>query len=90
MKVKVKITGIIRQDTGWKDAIEVEGSTPMECLDNLFQQYPNSKKWVYNKKGEMWERFQIFVNDQQIHNNAFSSSLNEGDELTIMLNICGG
>ncbi len=90
MKVSIQLFGIIRQETEWKDIVEVEGGTPEECLGALVGRYPNAKKWIYNRHGEMLDRFQISVNDQLIQKDEFSSPLKEGDELSMLLNICGG
>jgi len=80
----------MRQDADWREKIEVEGSTPMECTDNLVRQYPGIRKWIYDKKGVMWHRLQYYVNDEIIYPAELNNPLREDDELFILLNICGG
>jgi molybdopterin converting factor small subunit len=90
MKINVKISSIMRQDANWKEIIEVEGSTPMECTDNLVKKYPGIRRWIYDKKGDMWPRLQYYVNNEIIYPQELNNPLKEGDELFILLNIGGG
>ena len=90
MGINVKIPMIMRKETNWQGEIEMDCSTPEECLNELLDRFPEIKKWIYNKQDEMWDRLQFYVNGEQIHRNELNSPLNDGDELFLLLNICGG
>ncbi len=90
MEVKVRLSSLLRQSAGWKESVTLEAETPLRCLQALIDHYPDMRRWIYDKDGNLWDRLQLFINDGMIHRHELSHPLSEGDELYILLNIGGG
>lgn len=90
MTVRVKLSGLLSQVTGWQDTLETKGQTPLQCLQELEARFPDIRRWIYDKEGRMWARLQVFVNGKMLQSDDFTRSLQEGDELFLLLNISGG
>ncbi len=90
MSVKVKLCSMIRQSANWQEIVEVETGSAMNCINNLEAQFPEVRKWIYDKHGQMWPRLQLFVNDEIIFEEEMNTALKDDDELFVLLNIGGG
>jgi len=90
MQVRVKLSTLLRQCTNWQEFVELNGNTPMACLQDLEAKYPDIRKWIYDKHGKMWDRLQFFVNGEMICPDELTHPIKEGDELFFLLNIGGG
>jgi hypothetical protein len=90
MTVKVKLSNLLRQATDWQEIVEVTAETPEECLHAVVTQFPDVRRWIYDKSGNLWDRIQFFVNGQRIGRDALGETLRDGDEFHILLNIGGG
>ena len=90
MRLKVRLSNLLRQATDWQEIVEVTAKTPEECLRAVVTQFPDVRKWIYDKKGKMWDRIQFFVNGKRIDRDQLGKPIQDGDELHILLNIGGG
>jgi molybdopterin converting factor small subunit len=90
MTVRVRLSNLLRQATNWQEVVEVDAQTPEECVDAIVTRFPEVKKWIYDKNGEMWDRIQFFVNGEIVRRSELSNPMQEDDELHILLNIGGG
>jgi len=90
MHITVKLSSLLRQAAQWQESVSVTGDTPERCLHALIEQYPEMRKWVYDKNGNLWDRLQLFINGEMVHRGELSNPLNEADELYVLLNIGGG
>ena len=90
MTVRVRLSNLLRQATDWQETVEVDARTPEECLRAVEAQFPEVKKWIYDKHGKMWDRLQLFVNGKAIPHQEIYQPMRDGDELHILLNIGGG
>ncbi len=90
MPVNVKLSTLLRPATGWQEMVEIDADTPADCLKQLEDRFPEIHRWIYDKKGNMWGRLQIFVNGKMILLDELSTPLHDNDELFILLNIGGG
>ncbi len=80
----------MRQATDWQEIVEVDARTPEECLHAVVTQFPDVRKWIYDKNGKMWDRIQFFLNGQWIGRDELDKPIRDGDELHVLLNIGGG
>lgn len=90
MAVKVKVSSLLQKYTNWQESVEVKGNTPLECLHALEEQFPATKRLLYDKQGKLRPQFWFFVNGQRIHVDEYAKPLKDGDELLILLAIGGG
>ena len=90
MPVQVRLSNLLRQATDWQEIVEVDAQTPEECLLAVVTQFPDVRKWIYDKNGKMWDRIQFFLNGRRIGRNQLDKPIRDGDELHVLLNIGGG
>lgn len=76
--------------TNRQELLEATGHSPIECLYNLEAQFPQIKKWLYDKKGELRPQVWFFVNGEKILRDDLNKTLNDGDEVFVLLAIGGG
>ena len=90
MGVRVKLSGLLRQAADWQEFVEINQYTPLACIQDLERQFPDIKKWIYDKNDKMWDRMQLFVNGEMIPSEELTHPLKDGDELFLLLHIGGG
>ena len=88
MSIKIKISQILRQFTKNQDTVEVNGSTVGECLDDLIRQFPDTKKWLFDKNGILLAL--ILTNGETVYQKDLNRSVADGDELSLVLIVGGG
>ena len=90
MSVKVKITTLLLKYTDGQEIVEVDGTTPLECLDEIKSRFPGMRKWLYDKNGELRPQIWLFVNGERIFTDDIDKQLKNGDELSVLLALGGG
>ena len=70
--------------------MDIQGSSPIECLRNLEVTYPGIGTLLFNKKGEPGRATWLFLNGERIYADDFDKPLKDGDELFVMLAVVGG
>lgn len=90
MAVKVNLHATLRQHTGGQEAVELEGKTVGECLENLVKQYPGLEPSIFEKTGGLSRLIEIYVNLQSAYPNELVKPVREGDEIHITLLLSGG
>lgn len=86
--VKVKLPLLLRKFAGGQEVVEVAGYDITECLGNLTAQFPDLRKWLFTKQGEeVATHVRLFVNGEQA---SAGASLQDGDELSILIAVSGG
>lgn len=96
MKIKLKLSTLLRQLGALEDKSETleiavdEGTTPIECVRNVVEQFPSLRNWVYEKDGGLRKIIFLFVNGEKLLPDDLSNPLKEGDELFVVLSFAGG
>jgi len=72
------------------DVVEVRGSTVGECLNHLVKQFPDMKKQLFTKTGNLFDNIIISVNGESAYPEQLAKSVKDGDELNIVFMISGG
>ena len=90
MSIKINIHKTHRQFTNGLDILEVDGSTVGACLDNLIGQFPGMKKVLFDKKGELLNVIEIYINQKSAYPNELTRPVKNGDNIYITLMIAGG
>ena len=90
MPVRVRLSNLLRQATDWKEIVEVDAQTPEDCIDAVVTRFPDVRKWIYDKNGEMWDRLQLSLNGKRIGRDELDTPIRDGDEMHVLLNIGGG
>ena len=90
MPITISIPTILRPLTGDQKRIEVDGSSVLDAIERMEQQYPGVKEKLIT--GGQAHRFvNIYVNDNDIRfSEGLSTRLTDGDLLTILPAVAGG
>jgi molybdopterin converting factor small subunit len=90
MSVDIELSSIFAKYTHNQVKVKVEGKTVGECLRNLAGQYPDFKKIILDKNGDLVPSFDIFVNGESTYPHTMAYPVKNGDKLNIVLLIYGG
>ena len=91
MAVTVVIPTTLRLFTEHRSEIELEGNTVGEVLTNLSEEYPETKKVLFDEKAHLRTFVNVFVNDENIRDlDKFETKLRSGDEVILIPAIAGG
>jgi len=88
--IKVNIHQNLRHLTNDLSTVEVSGNTVGECLDELINQYPGLRKYVFDKDDRLLNYVDVYVNLESSYPEELAKRVKEGDELDITLIIAGG
>jgi molybdopterin converting factor small subunit len=72
------------------EVVEVNGSTVGGCLKHLVKQFPDMKKQLFSRTGELFEYIIIPVNGESTYPEQLAKLVKDGDELNIVVIIGGG
>jgi sulfur-carrier protein len=90
MSVTVKIPTQLRVATGGQSEVEVEGSNVGECLDNVFAAYGDLRERI-TQDGTLRRFVNVYVSGEDIRfQQGLETTINEGDEVTILPAVAGG
>lgn len=91
MAVTVVIPTTLRLFTEHNSEVELDGSSVGEVLTALSDEYPQTKKALFDEEGKLRDFICVFVNDENIRDlNGFDSALKSGDEVILIPAIAGG
>jgi sulfur-carrier protein len=91
MAVKVLIPTPLQQLTNQQATVDCEGSTITELLDTLDSNFPGFKARLCDEKGELRRFINFYVNSEDIRFlDGPNTSLNAGDEVSIVPAVAGG
>ncbi len=91
MATKILIPTPLRQYTDKHDAMEVEGRTVGELLNNLTKKYSQLKKHLYTEEGKLRSFVNIYVNDEDVrYLKKEATPVTEKDVISIVPSIAGG
>ena len=88
MGITIKITPILRQFTGNRQTIEVEGNTVLDCLKNLVGRYPDTEKWLFSSSDA--PMICLFLNKEVILPEKLDTKVSKGDIIDLCPVIGGG
>lgn len=91
MAVTVIIPTTLRLFTEHRSEVELEGNTVGEVLTLLSEEYPETKKALFDENGQLRAFINVFVNDENIRDlKEFDTELKNGDEVILIPAIAGG
>ena len=88
--VNVHIHKVYRSFTGGLETVEVEGHSVGECLDNLVTHYPDIKRVLFAKNGDLLKNIDLYVNRESAYPEELKKPVSHGDDIYIHLLITGG
>lgn len=91
MSVNVRIPSPLRGLTNNLDIVAMDAGTLGECIDTLEASYPGMKDRICDETGEIRRFVNIYVNGEDVRFlDGLGSSLNQGDEVSIVPAVAGG
>jgi molybdopterin converting factor small subunit len=90
MSVQVELSSMFGLYTKNKLNIDVQGKTIKECLHDLVRQFPDLKKVLLNKEGDLQSTYEYFINGESSYPKDMNKPIKEGDKLNVVYVIHGG
>jgi len=88
---KIHIPTPLRQYVGKQSTVDVTGATVAEAMDSLVAQHPDVRRHLYTEEGKLRAFVNLYVNDEDIrYLQKEATTLNEGDNISIVPSIAGG
>lgn len=90
-KVNVQIPTPLRQYVENRDALDLEGETVDEVLQELVERYRPLRRYLLGDDGELRNFVNVYLNDQDIrYLKRGETPVDEGDTVTIVPSVAGG
>ena len=91
MAIRILIPTPLRQFTGGRDTLEVEGTTVDDLLKALVSQHADLKRHLYSDEGKLRSFVNIYLNDDDIrHLQKEQTPVASGDTVSIVPSVAGG
>ena len=90
MGIKVHIHKTHRQYTNGLDVVEAEGRTVGDCLNHMVREFPGIEKEIFDKKGNLRNIIEIYINLESAYPNELAKPVKDGDDMHITLILAGG
>ena len=90
MSLRIDIASYLQPFVNDMQEVEVNGSTVGECLDDLAKQFPDIKKMLFAKDGNLRGYVGIYVNGEDPYPEELAKPVKDGDELRLLYIIGGG
>jgi MoaD family protein len=88
--ITVKIPTQLRAATDGKAEVEVEGATVGEALDAVFEAHGDLRERI-TQNGDLRRFVNVYVSGEDIRfQQGLDTSINDGDEVTILPAVAGG
>jgi molybdopterin converting factor small subunit len=90
MSVNIEISPIFGRYTNNILNMKVEGKTVRECLHDLVRQFPDLKKMLLDKDGNLMHSYDFYINGENVYPKDMMKPLKDGDKLNVVFIIHGG
>jgi molybdopterin synthase sulfur carrier subunit len=91
MAVEVRIPTILRKHTDGEKAVQAEGDTVRDLLDDLDRRYPGIAGQLLNEDGSLHRFVNVYVNDEDVRFlGGLETKLADGDSVTVLPAVAGG
>lgn len=90
MKISVYFAATLRGFVNKQSKIAAEGGTVREVIQNIQDEYPDSKKALFDEEGSLRPFVSVYFNDNRVPEQDWDAPLAETDTLLILPAIAGG
>ena len=90
MGITVKLHPILQYFAGGQELVEVTGHNTGECVENLESRFPDIKRLIRDKQGQLRRYCEIFVNSKSTYPNELTTPVKDGDQIDIIVFFGGG
>jgi molybdopterin converting factor small subunit len=90
MGVQIEVPKFLRHLMKDAETVDVSGNTVGECLHHLVNQYPITRKLLFDKKSRLLGHIEIYVNGVSTFPEELSTPVNDGDSISMLYLMVGG
>ena len=90
MSIKVNLTPYFHDITKKNLALEANGHTVQEVIEDIDHRYPGFKKECIDEQGKLHEFLEIYINQESAFPDELKRKVTDNDEITILTVIGGG
>lgn len=90
MQITVYVAATLRGFVNKQPKIAAEGSTLREVIQNIQDEYPDSRKALFDEDGKLRPFVSVYVNDSRVPEQEWDAPLTETDTLLLLPAIAGG
>jgi hypothetical protein len=90
MSVNVEMSSIFGRYTNNRLNTKVEGSNIKECLADLIKQFPDLKRVLLDKAGNLLHGYDIYINGEGVYPLEMTRQVKNGDRMNVVYVIHGG
>ena len=91
MSVTVRIPGPLRKITNGADKVQLDGANLGALIGALEDEYPGMKERLLDENGDLRYFVNLYLNNEDVRFlKGLDTSLNEGDEVSIVPAVAGG
>ena len=90
MSVKVNLTPYFRDIVEKKEALEANGKTVREVIEDIDKRYPGFKLECIDAQDKLYGFLEVYINQESAFPDELSRKVADKDEITILTVIGGG
>ena len=90
MTIKVNLTPYFHNMTKHNVALEANGRTVQEVIEDIDRRYPGFKKECVDEQGKLYSYLEIYINQESAFPDELKRKVIDNDEITILPVIGGG
>jgi len=90
VSVTVSLHEYFQDFTRGQTVVEAKGRTVAALIDDLEARYPGIKGHLVDKKGKLQGFVELFVNSQIVYPEDTGMSVQDGDEVEVLMIVAGG
>lgn len=91
MSVLVRIPTVLRNLTGGKGEVWIDGNTVRDLIENLEKEYPGIRERICEEEGDIHRFVNIYVAQEDIRFlQGLDTSIEQGTEVSIVPALAGG
>lgn len=90
MKITVYVAATLRTFVDKRSKIVAEGRSVREVIQNIGDEYPDSRKGLFDENGRLRQFVSVYVNDSKVREEDWSKPINENDTVLLLPAIAGG
>jgi molybdopterin converting factor small subunit len=85
ISIKVRLHPILQKLAGGREVVEVTGYTTGECLEKLESRFPDIKKMIRDKRGQLRQYCNILVNSESTYPKELTTPVKDGGTCNLVL-----